>query len=845
MSYRNLRADTNELPGLGHESEAITDKFTDLATATFMMMAVATTATAAKLWSALGFKLSSFVVFFPHSNNIRYAISYCLWLLMSTIENGGERDLVALGRERLKKYQKRGKGSASASGSANGSASGNAKGRAKGTTVSEVVEDGRGSLESVVTVSSISSSAHASLQFYPMTSSSSHPSQTTSQPSQATQPTQPTEHNHENHHSLLTLLVDEKALLAAQNAQLASDLELVHAQLADLVCYRDLYEQLLENTQDIEQPTAASPNHHAHAHDHEPAPLSTSAAAHAQAQMIIEQELRDANKMLRDQIASLQMQLDTERALKLNEVSMTANLEKITYQTSLIAQMEKELEAARSSAGTPPNANHTTTTAITTDTTTTIAQLTASVTDLTSRLAEREETLESIFAQLSEAHTHTQTVDATLQTREAELASLQAANENLAAQVENLLAQVQCMSVANSENETGMRGAEAARAHLTERHAVELGEVRVAWAAEVAALHQTLAATERAMDLGRVDSHSQMEKMAALEKRVGGLLADNQALMEQLAELRYATIGVANEKAALVDQLFNANAKVQKLLMEVEMLEGLKEEAKLLKEIVRTGGSSSLAVASMASSFAHLPTGTEAGTTYATQRLVARNGSDEFIGALNERALDQALGVATSATVSSAPPTSANTTTTTTSEHTQDTSVALTITNQDPAQPSSQHSTFAPGTGHDASPTEAATPTAPTPTPAPAQINPLQSKLDLEREVKALRQTLAEERHRTELLAAELECVPDYIQLYHKERKVLLSQLKASTAATAAGVTSPTTVMSPNHAEKSERRATVGEMPMMKRPPELRGFVGDRSVVCGPCADCSGRVFIL
>ncbi|KAJ3326467.1 hypothetical protein HDU76_012894 [Blyttiomyces sp. JEL0837] len=44
---------------------------------------------------------------------------------------------------------------------------------------------------------------------------------------------------------------------------------------------------------------------------------------------------------------------------------------------------------------------------------------------------------------------------------------------------------------------------------------------------------------------------------------------------------------------------------------------------------------------------------------------------------------------------------------------------------------------------------------------------------ELREEVARLRMELVEEQHRTDLLAAEVQCLPDYINLYHKERRLL------------------------------------------------------------------------
>ncbi|KAJ3354835.1 hypothetical protein HDU83_004508 [Entophlyctis luteolus] len=107
---------------------------------------------------------------------------------------------------------------------------------------------------------------------------------------------------------------------------------------------------------------------------------------------------------------------------------------------------------------------------------------------------------------------------------------------------------------------------------------------------------------------------------------------------------------------------------------------------------------------------------------------------------------------------------------------------------------------------------------------------------ELSHELERARMALKEERHRTELLAMELECLPDYIHLYHKERKLLLAR--------AANV--------PNSQDKMESSVTVDDLLPVSKPPRevpivsLLGSVGTGLLVeCCPCADCSGNVIFL
>ncbi|KAJ3222387.1 hypothetical protein HDU81_009936 [Chytriomyces hyalinus] len=541
----------------------------------------------------------------------------------------------------------------------------------------------------------------------------------------------------DNPDTFLSLLLDEKASLLALNKALHFELDSLTASLAD-----------------------ERGEHNSHA-----------------------QKLLSDNKALRDQLAALSIQLDNERALNFNDSKMTANLDKIAYQTSLIAQMEKELETIRSAAPTPTMiANNS-------------FKVDGQLSDLQTQLEQKHEALEDAFAQIADLQSRTSIAESAVVTSQQQTALLQSANENLAAQLEDALSRIHLLSQESNSSSQLADNSQKVMESLLAQHEKDLTALKNSHEAVVAEKDSSVASISRLLDMQKQEHVAVSDRLTVAERRITELLVDNKALMHQLSELRQAQIGVQNERAALVDELHNAQSRVKKLLVEVDMLEGLKEEARLLKEIVRTGGTPTVATFGL--------NGSSENSKLSLASVTAHDNPNEFIGAMNESMLDQALS-----------PIQAN----------ADTPVKSDV----PV-------TAGEGIEHVAGdvPSSASIPATPD---QEALLQQLRTNLEsCEREIKDLRQLLGEERHRTELLAAELECIPDYIHLYHKERKLLKSKAAASNA------TSPS-----RDAAAKENAIYEEQLPQMKRPAELRGLVGgNQDIVCGPCPDCSDRVFVL
>ncbi|KAI8829988.1 hypothetical protein BJ741DRAFT_621349 [Chytriomyces cf. hyalinus JEL632] len=543
----------------------------------------------------------------------------------------------------------------------------------------------------------------------------------------------------DNPDTFLSLLLDEKASLLALNKALHFELDSLTASLAD-----------------------ERGEHNSHA-----------------------QKLLSDNKALRDQLAALSIQLDNERALNFNDSKMTANLDKIAYQTSLIAQMEKELETIRSAAPTPTmiaNASF---------------KVEGQLSDLQTQLAQKHEALEDAFAQIADLQSRTSIAESSVAASQQQTASLQSANENLAAQLEDALTRIHLLSQESSSSSQLADNSQKEMDSLLAQHEKDLTALKETHEAVVSEKESSVASISRLLDMQKQEHVAVSDRLTVAERRITELLVDNKALMHQLSELRQAQIGVQNERAALVDELHNAQSRVKKLLVEVDMLEGLKEEARLLKEIVRTGGTPTVATFGLNGSSENSKLSLASVTTY--------ENPNEFIGAMNESMLDQALSPVQANSDThvklDAPVTAEKGT-----EHAADTNTGVPSSASIPATPDQE-----------------------------ALLQQLRTNLEsCEREIKDLRQLLGEERHRTELLAAELECIPDYIHLYHKERKLLKS--KAAT----------TNATSPSRDAAKESAMYEEQMPQMKRPAELRGLVGgNQDIVCGPCPDCSDRVFVL
>ncbi|KAI9341897.1 hypothetical protein BDR26DRAFT_859762 [Obelidium mucronatum] len=273
------------------------------------------------------------------------------------------------------------------------------------------------------------------------------------------------------------------------------------------------------------------------------------------------------------------------------------------------------------------------------------------------------------------------------------------------------------------------------------------------------------------MEMAKFDLGACAEKLAAADKRAADLLADNKALIDQLGELRQAQVALQNEKIALYVELDTATRAVAKLTTEVQSLEALREETEMLKEVIRTGNS----VAASATTIAP--------TTTTPVSLPPQPPS---------------------------PPISVKDATIQASE-----TVSHVASSTEPE-------VFNNNTSNEINSL-----------PIP---NPLADEVEaLKREIQLTRQALSEERHRTELLAMELECIPDYIQLYHNERKLLINKVTADAATPAA-----------NSSGNPIKLTDLSHIPAPKLPRAVKNVLGiDRNVACGPCADCSSRVFVL
>ncbi|KAJ3285069.1 hypothetical protein HDU79_007612 [Rhizoclosmatium sp. JEL0117] len=394
---------------------------------------------------------------------------------------------------------------------------------------------------------------------------------------------------------------------------------------------------------------------------------------------------RDAKvATLEDRIAQLVAELDKARASanstnsnNSNNSSNTSNpsnpsnplnensLAKLAFQMDRIRQLEQMLAAATASSTT---------------------ESTNEVAELTLKLDQQKDTVDSLVLQLQDASTAAASALQRLEEREAESSTLNAQIDHwkqLALSSDNAAQE------ARREADLAKKRLEDYVHENSSSHDKQLADS----ALKLKEKSDSIIDLTRAMEIQAMDLGTCAEKLNAAEKRVAELLVDNKSLMNQLAELRQSQITLQNEKIALVMELHAATQNVQKLQLEVVTLESLKEETKMLKDLVRS-------------------------------------------------------------------------------------------------------------------------------IPSP-ELEALTSQ------IQSLRQSLAEERHRTELLAMELECIPDYIQLYHKERKLLK---KGATTANGADVVGVEQLV-----------------PVPKVPKAVRSVLGERGVGVGvgPCADCTGRVWVL
>ncbi|KAJ3027752.1 UNVERIFIED_CONTAM: hypothetical protein HDU68_003197 [Siphonaria sp. JEL0065] len=435
--------------------------------------------------------------------------------------------------------------------------------------------------------------------------------------------------------------------------------------------------------------------------------------------------------------------------------------EKLAYQTALIEQLERELDQAKKQ-------HITSTVAATLDRDHAhLESLNSLVTDLQSQLATKNETVETLFAELQDTKALLAQTQQLLSAKEVEAASLLADNESFADQVESALVTA---NTAAADAIAARRETDALKLkleNLVHEKSNVFEQEMVVHKAALKEKSESLSNLTRSMEMTKFDLGNAAEKLNHAEKRVSDLLVDNKALMDQLAELRQSQITLQNEKIALVIDLNGADQSISKLSGEIQSLEALKEEARVLKELIRKGNLVATPTVSNPSPSIPPP-------------------SFEASNPVKESATTQTLPSPTTTSITPVTPTIHTATTTTAPE---------TTPNQLP--------------------------------------NPLLPELEsLKKEIQQTRQALAEERHRTELLAMELECIPDYIQLYHNERKMLITK----------ATTGPTT---PNIANAASPVRAGSGVPL-KVPRAIKNVLGvDRSVACGPCADCDSRVFVL
>ncbi|KAJ3074647.1 hypothetical protein HDU98_010643 [Podochytrium sp. JEL0797] len=411
--------------------------------------------------------------------------------------------------------------------------------------------------------------------------------------------------------------------------------------------------------------------------------------------------------------------------------------------------------------------------------------------DLRAQLGAKQETIEQLFADLGEAKTRIAELETLLNNKAADADAFLADNEALALLVEDAQQRANAAEDKATAAEKESNNARARLEDFVHDRSKVLEQEMIDQVKLTKEKSESLSSLTRELDMHKLDLGTCAEKLQTAESRVSELLFDNNALMERLAELRQAQIALQDDKVALVINLDAANQRASKLEIEIQTLEALREEAAMLKELLRNGNSP----------LAPAPPP------------IAEPSSVHFN--VTAPTLITKLDVDTS----SIPP--------------------ATLLDKQFKSPIHSHSMHLsdPVLSTTTNPLPAVTNTTTTPpSPPPALVAELES---LQTEIRLTRQALAEERHRTELLAMELECIPDYIHLYHKERKLLIS--KASSSIAAAGEKGRSVVALSDLTSVHDRDGT-----MLKVPRAVKNVMGvDRSVACAPCADCSGRVFVL
>ncbi|KAJ3115052.1 hypothetical protein HK100_001474, partial [Physocladia obscura] len=272
----------------------------------------------------------------------------------------------------------------------------------------------------------------------------------------------------------------------------------------------------------------------------------------------------------------------------------------------------------------------------------------------------------------------------------------------------------------------------------------------------------------RAMELLKFDLSTCTEKFHDAEKRAADLLIDNKKLLQNLAELRTSYVVLTNEKARLFDELHSANLMVKRLDGEVKSLEVIKDEAEILKSMVRSrdnSSSSSVKDTLVTKLHRHLHTQSDQNVDviddehdgHGHSEHVHEHGheyrrSEHNHGNKHSHENEYVHGEYEH-------------------ENEHDDNAQNHIHDDDIKHNHQLHES------NQAKRLEAEKPLLPT----------LSTEIQLQSEINLLksqlidtRETLRQERHRTELLAMELECLPDYIQLYHRERKALMERVNAN-----------------------------------------------------------------
>lgn len=322
----------------------------------------------------------------------------------------------------------------------------------------------------------------------------------------------------------------------------------------------------------------------------------------------------------------------------------------------------------------------------------------------------------------------------------------------------------------------------------------EVKELRSQLSVKLDELESLKAEKDRAFHMdSKVEGLS--KQLASAQDRISRMSADNQALLDQLNELRARFVEINNEKAQLLDSLDTNKRQVTKLSQELETYSHYKAEIDKVRSLVRSEAD----IRGLQDDISKV-TSQLSWTLEENDRLIR---TVEYWRSLHDKVIaDKAMEAtgempSSSQNKSTAPP-SPKPVKILSGKELEDLEV-LRAENErlrhvlQSLGRQKQTELLAESTSNEGAPeTESAETGAKVPAVElvvdETRIRELESKIQyllesqrsLEDMVNAYKSQLVEEKHLNDLLQAEVDSLPDYIELYHRERKALIQQSEKS-----------------------------------------------------------------